>query len=502
MAYKHGIEIIEKATSFPSPTATRHGVQVVFGTAPVNLAQNPAAAANRPIKVSTFEEAEKALGYSDDWENYTLCQSMYASFKLFQIEPVIFINVLDPQNHVKDLTEKAYEVNNHQVTIESAGILADTITVLGQTGNSGAGLATAGESSAAGENVPLTKGTDYITRFDEFGYLSIALLSTGLAYQSAELTVSGKMLDPEMVTEADMIGAYNAETGTETGMEVLRQVYPKYGVAPGILLAPGWSEKPNIGAALQGKCEDINGAFRAMCLLDLDTEQAKKHTDCAKVKREMGYDEAHSIVLWPRVTSGGKEFCYSAVYGAMMSYNTAANNDVPYLYPSNKELNVDGAVRADGTEILLDQVQAGILNGDGIVTAFCDLAWKSYGNNTGCYPENTDPKDRWIGCRRMFDYVANYFVVEYRKRLDSNMNRRTVDDIVNNFNIWGNSLVAAGMCAGLYAEYRTEENTTDDVLNGHMKLRIYFAPYTPVEYINALMEFDIATLESVMAEEG
>ena len=136
------------------------------------------------------------------------------------------------------------------------------------------------------------------------------------------------------------------------------------------------------------------------------------------------------------------------------------------------------------------------------MTAFCDSAWKSYGNNTGCYPDNTDPKDRWIGCRRMFDYVANYFVIEYRKRLDRNMNRRTVDDIVNNFNIWGNSLTAAGMCAGLYAEYRAQENTIEDVLNGHMKLRIYFAPYTPVEYINALMEFDIATLESVMAEEG
>ena len=71
---------------------------------------------------------------------------------------------------------------------------------------------------------------------------------------------------------------------------------------------------------------------------------------------------------------------------------------------------------------------------------------KSYGNNTGCYPENTDPKDRWIACRRMFDYVGNYFVVEYRSRLDGNMNRRTVDDIVNSFNIWGNSLVAA-VCA-------------------------------------------------------
>ena len=275
-----------------------------------------------------------------------------------------------------------------------------------------------------------------------------------------------------------------------------------YGLVPGFLMAPGWTENPNVGTALQGKCEDISGAFRSMCLLDLDTEKAKKYTDCEQVKSDAGYDEEHSVVLWPQVLVNGKKCAYSAVYGAMASYNTALNEDVPYLYPSNKELNVDGAVLADGTEVFLDQVQAGDLNGAGIVTAFHDTVWKAYGNNTGCYPANTDPKDRWIGCRRMFDYVANYFVTVYRNRLDSNMNRRTVDDIVNSFNIWGNSLVASGMCAGLYAEYRQEENTTEDILNGHLKLHIFFAPYTPVEYINAEMEFDVSTLENVMEQEG
>lgn len=502
MVYNHGIEVTEKATSFPSPMETQYAVQVVFGTAPVNLATDPTAATNKPIRISTFEEAEKLLGYSDDWKKYTLCQSMYACFKLFQISPVIFVNVLDPKKHIKDLDTQPHEVKNHQVVIENTGILIDTVTVEGQTDAARTGEAKAGEVYAAGEVTELTAGTDYIMDYNDYGQLVVTLLSAGTAYTATELTITGKMLDPEKVTEKDMIGAYNVETGTETGMEVLRQVYPKYGVVPGILLAPGWSELPNIGAALQAKCKDINGAFRAMCLLDLESTQAKKYTDCAQAKRDAGYDDEHTIVLWPKVQAGGKTFNYSAVYGAMMSYNTAINNDVPYLYPSNRELNVEGAVREDGTEILLDQVQAGELNGDGIVTTFCDLTWKSYGNNTGCYPSNTDPKDRWIGCRRMFDYVGNYFVVEYRKRLDSNMNKRTVDDIINNFNIWGNSLVAAGMCAGLHAEYRSEENTIDDVLNGHMKIGIYFAPYTPAEYINATMEFDVATLENAMTQEG
>lgn len=499
--YKHGIEVNEKATSFPSPLSTRYGVQVIFGTAPVNLADDPYNACNRPIRVTSFEEAQAALGYSEDWEHYTLCQSMYASFQLFQIYPVVFVNVLDPNRHYKAIGPEVHMVENHQITLEDTGIILSDLVLTMAADESQVGEARVGEAVVAAGEQTLKPDQDYIAAFNDQGQVVITLLTRGDAYYKSEITVTAKAIDPEAVTERDLIGAYDVETGVESGLEVLRRVYPMYGLVPGALMAPGWTENPNIGAALQGKCEEISGAFSCVCLLDLDTDQARKYTDCLGLKNEMGYDEAHSIVLWPQLTANGKTFRYSAVYGAMMSYNTAVNEDVPYLYPSNKALNVDGAVLADGTEVFLDQVQAGAVNGDGIVTAFRDTEWKSYGNNTGCYPDNTDPKDRWIACRRMFDFVGNYFVAEYRARLDENMNRRTVDDIVNSFNIWGNSLVASGMCAGLYAEFRSEDNTVDDILAGHIKVRIYFAPYTPAEYICATMEFDMKALEAAMSGE-
>lgn len=486
MSYKHGIEVIENKTSFPNPLSTRYGVQVVLGTAPVNLAENPYGMANKPVKAASFEEAVRLLGYSEDWDSYTLCESMYASFKVFQVSPVIFINVLDPQKHRKDVPEASYPVVSHQVILKNPGILKDTVKISGLQ---------------EGEGKLLSENKDYVMDFHASGNLVITLLSHGSAYDANEVKVSFKVIAPDMVKEEDLIGFYNVETGEETGMEVLRQIYPKFGLVPGVLLAPGWTVKPNVGAALQTKCEGISGIFRTMCLLDLDTKKAKKYTDCLMVKKDMGYDEVHSIVLWPKVTKDGKQYSYSAIYGAMMSYSTVINGDVPYVYPSNKLLNVDGAVLSDGTEILLDQVQAGELNGSGIVTAFHDNGWKSFGNNTGCYPDHTDPKDRWIGCRRMFDFVANYFITVYRTKLDQGMNKRMVDDIINSFNIWGNSLMAAGMCAGLYAEYRKDENTMSDILSGHMKVRIHFAPYTPAEYIQAIEEFDVTAFEKAMAAE-
>lgn len=82
----------------------------------------------------------------------------------------------------------------------------------------------------------------------------------------------------------------------------------------------------------------------------------------------------------------------------------------------------------------------------GSVTVIHDSGLKSWGNNCACYPEVTDMKERWIACRRMFTYVANYFILNYLSELDEPMNKNKIDDIVNSFNIWGNSLVSRGMC--------------------------------------------------------
>lgn len=476
--YKHGIEVEEKKTTYQRPLATSYGVQVVVGTAPVNMTKNPKEYVNRPVLVQSFAEAVEKLGYTDDW-SYTLCQSIYASFQMFNVYPVIYVNVLDPDKHSKDESEAACQVKNHQVTLDKKGILLSSIQIKAQA-----------------EGAALKLNEDYISSFNSAGKSVITLLSTGKGYELRNVQASYKYLDPSMVTEEDIIGAYDMETGKETGLELVRRVYPMFHLSPGLILAPGWSQKPNVGAAIQEKCTEINGVFRCECVLDLDTATTKKYSECGTVKKQNGYTDSHAIVLWPELLTGGKHMAFSAAYGAMASYYTATNGDVPYLYPSNRLLNVEGAVLADGTEITLDQTQAAYLNGDGVVTAINDGGWRSWGNNTGCYPENTDPKDYRIACRRMFSFVANYFIRQYQSRLDASMNRRTIDDIVNSFNIWGNSLVSQGMCAGLRMEYDESENDNESLLNGHVKVKIYLAPYTPLEYILASEEFDMTALQA------
>ena len=74
---KHGIFIQEDPTAITAPREATAGLQVVIGTAPVNMAEDPAAVVNVPVLATNATEAMAALGYIPDYKNYTLCQSMY-----------------------------------------------------------------------------------------------------------------------------------------------------------------------------------------------------------------------------------------------------------------------------------------------------------------------------------------------------------------------------------------------------------------------------------------
>lgn len=452
MAYNHGVRVKEQATSLVAPVTGTAGLQVIIGTAPVNLAADPYKATNVPMIAYSFSEAVEQVGYSDDFKNYTLCQSMDACFRVLNVAPIILINVLDPKKHKKANEEQTVNVEKMQATAKVAGILADTVEV-------------------KANEATLTAGTDYITTFDDDGYLVITLTAGGKGASAKTLTVNSTSIDPTAVTESDIIGGYNASTGAETGMELIRHIYPKFSMTPGLLLAPGWTQKPNVGIALAAKCEEINGVFTCECILDIDTAEATKYTDCNDWKNKNGYTNKHAALLWPQVKVGTKQYAYSAIFGALTAYTDASNDDVPNLSPSNKLIGITGLCLEDGTEVTLDQPQANLLNGQGIITAINDSGWKSWGNS---------------------------FILTYKQKVDEPGNYRLIESIVDSENIRGNSYVSQGKCAGARIEFSEDENPVTDILNGKIQFHQYLAPYVPAEDILNILEFDPDMLSAAL----
>ena len=479
---RHGVFIIENSTALTVPITGYSAVQVVIGTAPVNMLDDPSGAVNVPIMATRASEAMEKLGYCTDFSSYTLCQSMYVTSNIYQVAPVIYINVLDPTKHKKALEKTEAKVDALRAVIGMTGILREGLSV------------------SAGETA-LTLSEDYTVSYDVDGHLAISLVAGGKGAGAEAISVTGHILDPDAVTKEDIIGAYDPETGKETGMELIRHVYPKFGIIPSLALAPGYSQIPEVGIALAAKMANINGVFKGIAVLDLDTEKAKKYTDCRAVKEDSGFTSEFCYPLWPCFRAGGFILAASAVVGALISYEDASNDDVPYIYPSNKVMGITGICLADGTEIIMDQDQAGAVNESGVTTAFNANGWRLWGNYTGAYPANLDAKDMWIATRRMFNWQGNTFIQTYLSKVDDPMNRILVESIVDSENIRC-AAFAPDKWAGASIEYTAEDNPDTDILAGKITFRQHIAPYTPAQEIVNILNYDVSMLRTVLTGEG
>ena len=473
MAYKHGVYVSENATSLTAPVTGNAGLQVVVGTAPVNTVADPAAAVNKPVLVNSYAEAVAAVGYSDDFESYTLCQAISAAFQVIGCGPLVLINVLDPANtkFTAAVSDQQVQVNNKIATVPVKGLLKEGLTVKGDG-------ATA-----------LKAGEDYTASYDDEGNMLIALIGSKTA---TTMTVSGKKLDPSKVTAADIVGGVDTATGKVSGLEVVQQVYPKLGLTPGILLAPGFSKDATVAAALQAKTTGINGSFRCICVCDVDSGAtgAKVYTDVKTKKEASGLNGANCYAVWPCAKVGTKVYSGSAIVAAEMAYQDASNDDVPNMSVDNKAVAISAACLADGTEVYLDQEQANVLNGAGVGTLLNLNGWRCWGSNTAAYPGNTDPKDRWINIRRFMNWAANTFILTYTPKIGQVMNRRLIESIVDSENVRGNSFVSRGICAAYSSAFLDADNPTTDLLNGKIVFRQSMTPFTPAEEIDDVIEFD------------
>lgn len=484
MAVSHGFNLTEATTSVSAPVQVSSGLQIIVGTAPVNQLANPAAAVNTPLYVSTYKEAVAAVGWSSDFAKYTLCEAISANFQVVGTAPIVVINVLDPKNkkHITALDETSVQVNDGVAEIDKVGILLEKLVVKKDT-------------------TTLTADVDYIASFNDDGTVSLALIIGGAGDGATTLTVSGSILDASKVTADDIVGGVNAATGAETGLEVVRQVYPKLSKAPGILLAPRFSKNAQVCAALQAKCRKINGLFNAVCFIDLDcsADGTQKYTDVAEQKTKQTATSREAYALWLYVKVGETVYSGSSMAAAATVYNDSQNGDRPVASPSNVTIPISAACLEDGTEVLMDQEQGTFLNDLGIATFIrSGTDFVIWGNETAAYPKNTDPKDMFLCIRRFFNYAWTSFVLDNMSKLDKPMNPKRLQSIIDSENMKGSKYVSEEACASYRMVADAEKNTAAELVAGHYHFYLYCTPFPPLKQVNVTMEYEASSLVTAL----
>ena len=434
--------------------------------------------------VNTFKEAAAAVGYSDDFAKYTLCEAVSASFQVMGISPIVVVNVLDPANakHITELSNKTVQVNDGIAEIDETGILLKKLVV-------------------KKDQIALTADEDYTASFNDDGTVSIALVNGGKGDGATALTVSGSILDPAKITAADIVGGVNAATGAETGLEVVRQVFPKLGMVPGILLAPRFSKDPMVCAALQAKCRKINGVFDAVCFVDIDSSAsgARKYTDVANQKVKQGATSREAYALWLYGKIGSTIYSGSSLAAAAAVYNDSLYNDTPNASPSNVSVPISSACLEDGTEVLMDQEQGNVLNEQGVATFIRSGDFVVWGNETCCYPKNTDPKDAFLCVRRFFNHSWTSFVLDNMSKLDKPMNKKRLQSIIDSENMKGSVYVSTEVCASYSMKADPDRNTTAELVAGHYSFYQFCTPFPPFKQINNTMEYEAGALTSALS---
>lgn len=474
MSYKHGIYTYEKPTSVLPPVISDAGIPIAFGTAPVNMAKKPKI--NEPVLCYTYDEAIEYMGYSDNWKKFTLCEFMYSQFALFQRAPVILVNVLDPSKHVKEETVNVTLIKD-KIEINEIGILPETVKV-----------------SLDPSSEECVLGVDYLVSFNQEGKIYITAISEKIA-QNAKIKVAYKILDTTLVTNGDVIGGVDINTGKRTGLELINEIFPRYRKVPGLILAPGWSHYSEIAAIMDAKAKSINGIFKAEVLVDAPTNL--NYTGVPEWKNNNNYTSNLEFTCWPKIKLGDKTYHLSTQLAGVIARTDALNRDIPYESPSNKNLQCDSTVLDDNVEIFLDQQQANYLNGEGIITALNFIGgWKVWGNRTSIYPSSSDPKDSFIPVRRMFNWISNTLILTYWSKIDNPQNKRLIETVIDSANLWLNGLAAEECILGGRVEFLQEENPATDVMDGILKFHIYVTPPSAAEEIDFILEYDVNYVRS------
>ena len=87
-----------------------------------------------------------------------------------------------------------------------------------------------------------------------------------------------------MIKNTDIVGV-DGESGKKKGFECISTVFPKYRLIPNLLLAPKWSTDSTVAAVMETKANLINGHFKGLALVDIDTKKKMKNTQKFQKKK-------------------------------------------------------------------------------------------------------------------------------------------------------------------------------------------------------------------------
>jgi uncharacterized protein len=468
MAFLHGVETIVK-TDGPIPiNIVKSAVIGVVGIAPTEYGQNEA------VVVSGTKDA---ASFGKEVPGFNIPKALAAIFAQGAGQ-VIVVNVFDATDHTTTVTRESKTPTAGKLSLGYAPI--GTVTIENN------------DNSAS----TLVLNEDYT--IDAYGNF-VAL--TANVVNGTALKFTYKKLNAAAVTSSVIIGEYDEEAGTRTGMQVWDNAKNTLGYNPKILIAPGYSSASGVQTELISKADK----FRAVALIDVAYGTT---VSSAITERGVGGD----------YTSASKRAVYCYPFVKAYDKATDANEDRPFSQflagviasrdlsdgywwsPSNKEVKgIVGLERSLSAAINDSTSDVNQLNEVGITTVFnaFGTGFRSWGNRSAAYPANTTP-DQFINVQRTCDVIHESLEQAALQFIDRPINQGLIDSIRESGNAFIRTLIQRGaLLPGSKLVYDTNNNSAEDLAAGHLTFDLVMMVPVPGERLTFNSFLDISLLSSL-----
>ncbi len=268
------------------------------------------------------------------------------------------------------------------------------------------------------------------------------------------------------------------------------QLFFLFRLIPSTLIAPKFSQDVSVAIAMAGAMARISSIFEGMAIADIPDTVAI--SDVPNYKNTNNLTDDNLLLTYPSVSFDNKTQNLSTHIAFQQQLIDSKNGDIPYQVASNQRLMIDKASKT----LTLDE--ANYLRSNGIITALNFIGgFTSWGDRTSVYPANTDPVFAQIPVKRMFNYLNEVLIRTYWAKVDQPLNYRllkTVRDSVNTMlDGWKNrEIIAGGRC-----EILENENPITDLMDGIVRLHIFWAPPSATRKLEFFQEYDVNYIKTL-----
>jgi phage tail sheath protein FI len=305
--------------------------------------------------------------------------------------------------------------------------------------------------------------------------------------------------DPTKVQASDIIGGIDATTGQRKGLEIIDELYSRFGFTAKLILAPVYCESPSVATAMISKAENK----RALALIDAPVGMTVQQVINARgTGGQLNTFSYRAVICYPHVkiydTATNSERL-EPLSQRLAGVIARTDHEEGYWFsPSNHEiLGITGIERPITASINDANTEANILNENGILTVFNSFGtgYRAWGNRTAAWPTYTDPKN-FINVRRTADIIAESIEYATLQFLDKPITV-AIDGVLSMVNAFIRTMIGRGALVDGKCYFIKDKNPSDQLALGHLTFTYEIMPPTPAERITFEQVINIDLLKKL-----